>query len=170
MKKILRLCCLGLLVLSACNSDDGNNSASTSLDGTYVLTAYNVNPSADANNDGNASVNQMNEVDCFTSNRISLSEGINATLIDATYGIDISGTNPSIFCNTPQTLEGWYDTTDGTLRLAYFGEDGFANYLYYDISGNVLTRTITDGQIYTYDASGDVITLSGTISLQYTKQ
>ena len=170
MKKIFYLLALFLFLVVSCNSDDDSGSGSVSYDGTYVLTAYNVTPTADANGDGNATTNQMSEIDCFNSNRLSLSEGINAVLIDRTAGIDISGSSPTIVCNAVTTTEGAYTVEGTNLEFAFFGSDGFTDYINYTISGNSLTRVINNGSILTYDASGDAVSISGTIELVYTRQ
>lgn len=170
MKKAIYLLPLVLFLIISCNSDDDAGSGGVSYDGTYTLTAYNVTPEADANGDGNATTNQINEIDCFNSNRLSLSEGINATLIDGTAGIDISGSSPTIVCNAVTTTEGAYTVEGTNLEFAFFGPDGFTDYINYTISGNTLIRVINNGSILTYDASGDAVSVTGTIELIYTRQ
>ncbi|WP_298345283.1 hypothetical protein [uncultured Algibacter sp.] len=66
MKKLLlSLCCAILLVsFTSCSTDDTQDSNDSSIVGVWTLNAWNIEDGLDMNNDGIASTNLLDEIDC----------------------------------------------------------------------------------------------------------
>lgn len=103
---------LAIFLLLSCSSDDGGsgtNMAGTELVGNWVLSAVNVSSAIDANNDGNTSINLLDEVTCLRES-ITLkqdftwsSSAVNADLISA-----ITGNLYNVSCSsTLNTIGTW---------------------------------------------------------------
>ena len=125
---------LFLIVATSCSSD--NNDNPTQVDGTWKLTAWNVGESYDLNNDGTASSNLLDEMDCYNNETIVFANNT-ATYMSTSYAdIYFEATGGG-------STEGTY-----TIECEQEIENSPAAYT---VSGNTVTITETyeeDGQVY----------------------
>jgi hypothetical protein len=131
-------------VLLSCSSDKDEDDSRISQEqlnaivGTWALVEYNVNPPQDVDNDGTASENLVDELDCLSGSLSFTSEfswsrtaiQVNATPITGgAFGISCGQSNNDsgdwLFLNNQILLE---EGAEGTLQL----------------NGNTLTRTLGD--------------------------
>lgn len=154
-----------------------NNTGGT-VAGTYRLTAFNTSVPTDLNNDGTASVNQMNETACM--NDMFLTLNANNTFISDSKGTDIDfqvdavtgETVETITCFTDPDLSGTWTLSGNILSLTYTDpETGDVMTDNFNVVGNTLVYTINDGAVVgTEVTTGAPVYLTCDISLIYTKQ
>lgn len=150
------------------NGGGGNNGGgnSTSIVGTYILTAYNSSVPTDLNNNGISSTNQMNEHSCF--NDMFLTLNSNNTFNANARGIEINTAGTATDCYIDPDYNGTWTQNGNTITLNY--TDGGTTYNdTFSIVGNTLTFSITGGEVIGL-AGGNPVYLMSNIQLVYTKQ
>ena len=140
MKKVLFITLLSGLFF-ACSSSD--SSSSTSPVGTWKLTSFTTQEPVDANNDGTATTNFINESGCYDNSTIILNADHTATvsLQELDLGLDIVAGTTNDYEFTTDCYNG--DTSTGTWTQ----------------SGNNVTITV-DGQPETITISGNTFALN----------
>ncbi len=132
-----------LLIVSAlfisCSSDDGPSGPDPRDEavGTYTLTALNVNPAQDVNEDGTASTNLLDEMICITGTltlNADTSWNLNVIRINVT---TITGGQFFIACGDADVSTGNWTISNGQVSL----NGGFEPTIY-TLSNNMLTRQI----------------------------
>ncbi len=120
MKKNFFTLLLAAVLISSCSSDEGESDGS-SIVGTWDAIEFNMGEAVDLNDDGTASDNLLDELDCFASTATFTAEGGYST---ATTGIYFEATEDSFFitCDGVETTSGTY-TLDGN-TLVTIGEEG----------------------------------------------
>lgn len=148
------------------NSGGGNSGGSSSVAGTYKLTAFNSSIPTDLNNNGTSSTNQMNEHTCFNDMFLTLSS--NHTFNADARGIEINTAGTGTECYTDPDYNGTWVQNGNTITLTYV--DGGTTYNdVFTINGNTLNFSITGGEIIGL-SGGSPVYLTANIQLVYTKQ
>lgn len=163
-------------------SDDGNNNGgggnngggNTTVNGVYVLTAFNSSVPVDLNGDGVNSTNQLNETTCLNNSFLTLN--LNNTFvatskgIDIVYNVDGNGNETSeIECFEESPSNGTW-AVQGNNVLFTYTEDGESFTDTFTRQGNTLIYTIEDGSVVGTSDNGEPVYLTATITLIYTKQ
>lgn len=175
MKKIFLLGCL-FVILVSCSSDDSVPLNETdNLLGLWRLTEWNTETAFDINEDGTASTNLLNEIDCLNNETITFNAS-NTAFVDTTSSLDIevyleTGTTNSfefdVDCDfeTDSFVLNWNRTENQILLI----EEGFEDEpLIAVIDGNTLTFTLTDALVV-YDDNFEV-EFTEDFTIVYTKQ
>lgn len=130
------------LLLVACSSDKGGSEGQISeaqlnaIVGTWTLVEYNVTPPQDANSDGTASENQLEELDCLSGSLVFTKEfKWNRTIVQLG-SAPITGGAFGLFCGSPATKSGSWSYLSGDIYLSE-GSDGI-----YSLNGNTLTLEV----------------------------
>lgn len=119
-------------MVTSCSSDNDDNPIQ--VEGTWKLTAWNVGESYDLNNDGTASSNLLDEIDCYNNETIVFANNI-ATYMSTSYA--------DIYFESSEEGESTY-----TIECEQEIENSPAAY---SVSGNTVTITETyeeDGEVY----------------------
>ncbi|MFY8188555.1 MAG: hypothetical protein ACOVLC_11425 [Flavobacterium sp.] len=163
-------------------SDDGNNNGgggnngggNTTVNGVYVLTAFNSSVPVDLNGDGVNSTNQLNETTCLNNSFLTLN--LNNTFVATSKGIDIvfnvdgNGNETSeIECFEESPSNGTWSVQGNNVLFTYT-EDGESFTDTFTKQGNNLVYTIEDGSVVGTSDNGEPVYLTATITLIYTKQ
>lgn len=120
MKQRFYMLLLASALIISCSSDDGESDGS-SIVGTWDAIEFNMGEAVDLNDDGTASDNLLDELDCFASTVTFTADGGYST---ATTGIYFEASESSFFitCDGVETTSGTY-TLDGN-TLVTIDEDG----------------------------------------------
>ncbi|MES2863608.1 MAG: lipocalin family protein [Bacteroidota bacterium] len=154
------------LLNTANNPSSGGGTPSTTVVGTYKLTAFNTSVSTDLNNDGTSSTNQLSETTCFNNSFLTLNA--NNTFSADSKGVEIDlGTN-TLDCFTDPVTIGTWAVSGSTLTTTYV-DSGTTYTETYTISGNTLTYSLNGGEIVG-TAGGNPVYLTSNIQIIYTKQ
>lgn len=127
------------LIAFSCSSDDvsdGSNASDAAL-GTYTLTALNVSPAQDVNEDGTPSTNLLDEMACLTGTltiNADTSWNLNVIRINVT---TITGGDFFIACGDAETNKGIWTFANGQLSL-----NGGSESTIYSLTNDTLTRQI----------------------------
>lgn len=131
MKKIIALAAVALMGIS-CSDDDSSetNGGSTSIEGTWELTAFTLNEEADLDNDGTASTDMMAESGCYSNSNLMFSSNNVATINIEELEIDLD-----LVVGTEDSYEYSIDCIGATPEVAA-----------YTVAGNTVNITVTDGE------------------------
>ena len=185
MKKFIfkTLALTALVLVSACSGSDDDNNSSVELEGTWKLTAWNIGESVDLNNDGTASSNLLDEMDCYNNETIVFSSTDIATIINTSYA-DIyveleEGSETDYIFEVECELENdsftaTYVRNGNTVTFTFAGdvEDGEdeedTDVLIATLDGDELSLLIPDG----YYVEGDdfEVVVEQDLTMVYTKQ
>lgn len=154
--------------INGANPNSPNNPNSSSILGTYVMTAFNTSVPTDLNGDGTASTNQMNETTCFDNNILSLNTNNAFTTTSKGLDIEIVGTNSVLTCFTDPSINGTW-TQFGTNIIFTYVDSGITVSDTFVLNGNTLTYTLNGGEIVGL-SGGNPVYLTSNISVVYTKQ
>ena len=152
-------------VVFSCSSDDDNSSTTVSYAGTYAMTAFNVSVPQDLNADGIASVNQMNETNCFNGNTLILNENNTFTMTEKGIDIVTDGVNETLDCYDDGTYTGTWSLVGNSIKLD--GEFGIELFKFAD---NKLTQSIENGEVVANLPNGGVAYVTANIDVVFTKQ
>jgi len=130
MKKInLLVCSLAVagLGFTSCSDDDSNNNDESRIEGTYNLVEVNTEAETDLNEDGESSINQMDESDCYNEGKITLNDDNTFTYVYTAILIDEA--EGSIGCAEEITYTGTWELAEGTtsealIDITYEAENG----------------------------------------------
>jgi hypothetical protein len=136
----------------------------STITGTYKLTAFNTVPPSDLNGDGTTSTNQMNEVTCF--NNMFLTLNANNTYAANSKGVDVDGAGGYECFTDPDDIGTWALVGN---QLTLTSSDTTIDPFVFIVSGNTLSNTTSNGSILT-DSNGIVIEITADITIIYTKQ
>jgi hypothetical protein len=166
-----------LLIDNNQNGGGGNNGGgdSSSVSGVYVMTAFNSSVPIDLNADGTASVNQLDESDCFNNSFLTLNQ--NNTFVSESKGIEIdfmfdsqTGEETStIICYEEEDSNGTW-AVDGNEVIFTYVVDGETFSDTFVKEGNQLIFTVEDGSVIGTTDQGTPVYLTSTIEIIYTKQ
>lgn len=151
------------------NGTVGGNLNPTSIEGTYLLTAFNTSVPTDLNNDGVASVNQLSETSCY--NNMLLTLNADHTFVANSKGVDIdlNGTTQTLSCFSDPDETGAWSLVGNTLTLTVLGAPTTTET--YTVSGNTISATAQNGQAVGYDTvTNSPVYLTCNITIVYTKQ
>ncbi len=141
----------------------------SSVVGTYLLTAFNTSIPTDLNSDGTASTNQLSETNCY--NNMLLTLNSNNTFVANSKGIDIvsNGTTETMSCFTDPDDTGTWSLVGNTLTLTTAATPPVVET--YTVSGNTISATANNGQVVGYDTINHAPAyLTCNITVVYTKQ
>jgi len=141
----------------------------TSIEGTYLLTAFNTSVPTDLNNDGTASVNQLSETSCY--NNMLLTLNADHTFVANSKGVDIvaNGSTQTMSCFSDPDDTGAWSLSGNTLTLTILGNPTTTET--FTVSGNTLSATAQNGQAVGYDTVTHAPAyLTCNITIIYTKQ
>ena len=153
----------------------GNNGGgNTTVNGVYLLTAFNSSVPVDLNGDGVNSTNQLNETVCLNNSFLTLN--LNNTFVATSKGIDIvynvdgnGNETAEIECYDDVPANGTW-SVEGNNVLFTYTEDGESFTDTFTKQGNNLVYTIEDGSVVGTSDNGEPVYLTATITLIYTKQ
>jgi hypothetical protein len=173
MRKLLiaSLITIVLLFLTSCTSDDDNSSSNDTLSGTWKLTAFNSSTAYDLNNDGNASVNLLDELDClenetlvFGSNNTVVSN--NTSFIDLEIGLVVGTTDQfTLVVDCEEDVYSFSLTYTRNGNTIIFNDDG--DLLQGTVSGNALSFVLEE-EIDVADENG--LSTTEDITIVYNRQ
>lgn len=173
MRKLFGLL-LVTIAFTGCSKDDDNNDNSTSVEGTWKLTAFETENAYDLNNDGTASKSVMDETSCYQNEFIKFNADGTGQATSNSYAeiqlVLVAGTNDeyeySIDCVSEIDVTPFVYIKDGNqVDLSVGGSNASAT-----ISGNTLTYVIQDGFFVEVDDNGTTTTVTEDITFVYTKQ
>ncbi|MBP9849265.1 MAG: lipocalin family protein [Flavobacterium sp.] len=143
-------------------------SASSSVTGTYYMTAFNSSIPTDLNGDGTASTNQMDETNCFNGGFITLN-GDN-TFVANSKGIDINidGATSTIECFDEGNFTGTWALSGNQLSITYLDE-GVEYTDVATLSGNTIVSTVQNGEVVGTTSGGEPIYLTSNLQIVFTK-
>ncbi|WP_299229445.1 lipocalin family protein [uncultured Psychroserpens sp.] len=170
MKIIIKLCVL-LIVFSlfSCSSDDDGDTT-TSIEGTWVLSALRVESAFDFNEDGTASRNLFVETPCYNDDLIRFRSDGTVNIISALTSITVEVTSATEYEHVYECLDG-FDTEstwthDGNTITVENGNDDLVGTL----SGNIMNVFVSDFfRIEMYDGMNFTYP-NEDVTLVYTKQ
>ncbi|MCB0444603.1 MAG: lipocalin family protein [Gelidibacter sp.] len=174
MKKVIfSLLAIAVLALTSCSKDDDSNS-STSLTGTWKLTAWNSATGYDINNDGTASTNILNELDCYNNETVVFSAN-NTAMAHSTSYADITA---EITTGTTDEYTYTVDCVDEVDSFALTWslngntitfDEGTPDEIVATLSGNTFSLLVPEGLVI-YDANNVNEVVIQDLTLVYTKQ
>lgn len=143
-------------------------SSSSSVTGTYFMTAFNSSIPTDLNGDGVSSTNQMNETNCFNGSYITLNA--NNTFVANSKGLDINsnGSSSTIECFDDGTFSGTWVLSGNRLSITYMDQ----GVEYTDeavLSGNTIVSTYQNGEVVGTTSSGEPVYLTSNLQIIFTK-
>lgn len=160
----------GTTVLVRDNSGTNNP---TSIDGTWLLTAWNTADAFDLNNDGTPSINVLDEMNCYTNETLILNTDNTGSANSTSYAeitaeLVVGTTNQftyTISCiQDNETTNLTWSQTGSTVSLTdTFGTTDWT------LSGSTLSLTIPDG-FEVYESDGITISTTSDLTFVYTKQ
>ncbi len=173
IKSIVKFLVLSIaLVTASCDNEPIDPaidiSASSSVTGTYYMTAFNSSIPTDLNEDGSASTNQMNETNCFNGSFITLNS--NNTFVANSKGIDINTTGATsiIECFDEGNFTGTWALSGNQLSITYL--DGGVEYTdVATLSGNTIVSTVQNGEVVGNTSGGEPIYLTSNLQIIFTK-
>ncbi|WP_188619959.1 lipocalin family protein [Flavobacterium suaedae] len=148
MKKFIAMAALAMLVFSC--SDDDTNEVTTSVEGTWMLTSFELNQGLDINGDGEATTDMIAESECFGNSTITFNNDDTATVNFEEIDIEIEqieGTNDydiTVECLGSTAQETIYTVSGDNTSLTFQYEDGSTETLDFTISGNTLTVVVPE--------------------------
>jgi len=163
-----------ILLLVSCGTDDDDNNNSTQVEGTWKLTAWNSSTPLDLNEDGTASTNLLDEVNCLNDETIVFSGENMATVFSTSYldieiTLEIGTTDSYEFDVDCELEEDTFNLTyTRTVNSIILTEDGDAEGLVGSISGNQLSFQLTE-EFEIYDENFNVVDTVD-LTIVYTKQ
>ena len=173
IKSIVKFLVLSIaLVTASCDNEPIDPaidiSASSSVTGTYYMTAFNSSIPTDLNEDGSASTNQMNETNCFNGSFITLNS--NNTFVANSKGIDINtnGATSTIECFDEGNFTGTWALSGNQLSITYL--DGGVEYTdVATLSGNTIVSNFQNGEVVGTTSGGVPIYLTSNLQIIFTK-
>ncbi|NMH26939.1 lipocalin-like domain-containing protein [Flavobacterium silvaticum] len=159
MKKIMILAAAAVFSFG-CSGNDDNASGTTSIDGTWKLTALTSSQPTDANEDGVATTDLIAEAGCF--DQTTLVFASNNTFV---YNLMMPGTTTCF----PFTANGTY-VASGNNIAATITVEGEADTQNFVQSGNTLTATVPDFYEIEVTVGGETTYESIDAVLVFTKQ
>lgn len=178
MKTIRSILTLLVLTLSftiiSCDNEpidpvlSGGGSGGSGVVGTYFMTAFNSSIPTDLNGDGIASVNQMNETNCFNGSFITLNS--DNTFVADSKGLDINidGTTSTIECFDDGNFTGTWALVGNQLYITYT-EDGDEYTDVATLSGNTIVSTVENGEVVGTTSTGEPVYLTSNLQIVFTK-
>ena len=133
----------------------------------YSDFAFGVEPT-DLNGDGVASVNQMNETNCFNGSFITLNS--DNTFVADSKGLDINidGTTSTIECFDDGNFTGTWVLVGNQLYITYT-EDGDEYTDVATLSGNTIVSTVENGEVVGTTSTGEPVYLTSNLQIVFTK-
>jgi hypothetical protein len=169
MKKVLFIALFSGLILSCSSSD---SSSSTSVAGTWKLTSFTTVGAVDANNDGNATTNFMNETGCYNNSTIVLNSNNTAigTLNELELNLDLVAGSTTQYeytsiCNDGIPSTGTWTQSGNNVSITLDGETEVLTK-----SGNTITLTIPEFTEVPTESNGVISYTYYGATLVFTKQ
>ncbi len=159
--------------LGDCTGDDNNEPDDAEVVGTWKLTAWNTTEATDINNDGTASINALDEIDCYDNETIVFNADNTGTVMSTTYAelsltIEAGTTDSYIF--TQECIDEIENTqitwtqTGNTIMITDEDDVEFS----FTLSGNEMSNTVEEGfQVINSDDS--TVTVNQDLTFVYTK-
>lgn len=175
MKNLFRLLCLSLfLCLTSCIVNDDFDDLSTPLEGTWLLTTFDIGIPLDLNGDGNASSDIIAETNCYQNETISFASDFTGVIVTRSYA-DIEVT--FVTGSTDQVEYSVDCIPDLFNQNIVWSRNGNSVTLDIDnitliasIASNKLTFVLPQGFSIESPDNGMLITLTQDVTLTYTKQ
>lgn len=160
-----------LFSISSCNVEPldsdlfGNIINTTSVAGTYTMTAFNTGIPTDLDNDQVASTNQMLETTCFNNSIIVINP--DGTFRATSKGVDIS-TSSTLTCFSDPDYTGTWTLNGTVLKLTYIDTGVVVDELF-SVSANTLTYSVPQGQIVGTTSTNVPVFLNSSYNIIYTR-
>jgi hypothetical protein len=158
--------------LGNCMGDD-NEPADVEVPGTWKLTAWNVAEATDVNNDGTASTNVLDEIDCYEDETIVFSADNTGVIMSTSYAelsltIEAGTTDSYVFAQDciaeiENTAFTWTQTGSTIVITDPTGME-----LNLTQSGNEMSYTVPDG-FQVINSDDLMVTVSQDLTFVYTK-
>ena len=175
MKNLLRLCTIAItLFFASCTSNDDGDT-SNGLEGTWIMTSFDVGEAYDLNGDGTANSDVIVETGCYQNETIDFNPdntGVitNRTFLDLQVDIVVGTTDEVTYSYTCEddlfTQNFTWGQTTSTVLITI---DNF--FITATLDGDTLTFTVPAGfSIDIPDGNGGLISLDQNVTVVYTKQ
>lgn len=159
--------------LGDCSGEDNNEPDDVEVPGTWKLTAWNVEDATDVNNDGAASTNLLDEIDCYEDETIVFNADNTGVIMNTSYAelsltIEAGTTDSYIFtqdciAEIENTAFTWTQTGN---TVVITNPDGSEVNL--ALSGNEMSYTVPEGfQVLNSDDLS--VTVNQDLTFVYTK-
>ncbi|AXG73349.1 hypothetical protein DVK85_03520 [Flavobacterium arcticum] len=177
MKKFIAIAAIALLSFSC--SDDDTAELTTSVEGTWILTSFELNQQLDINGDDIASTDMIAESGCFGNSTITFNNDDTATVNFEEIDVEIEPIEDTdeyditVECLGSTAQETLYTVSGNTTSLTFEYEDGTTETLDFTISGNTLTVTVpqlSDLPIGNDDGGNDLLYSFVGATLVFTQQ
>jgi hypothetical protein len=142
--------------------------STSSVVGSYILTAFNTSVPTDLNGDGTPSTNQMSETPCFNNSLFIINSNNTFSATGGGIDIDLSTTPNVITCFTDPIITGTWSLSSNQLTTNYI-EAGIAYTDVFTVVGNTLILTYQDGEVVG-TTGGNPVFLTADITAIYSKQ
>lgn len=146
----------------------GNWGGVEDISGSYKMTGFYTSIPTDLNNDKKASVNQMDETNCFKDNFLTLNT--DKTFLKTSKLVDIATTAnvATLNCIVNSEVTGTWIIKDNSIIL-YYNLSGTQTTEVFTISGNKLVNSIKQGKIVGTSSSNVPVFLTADIEIFYSK-
>ncbi len=172
---ILSVLAVSVMAFSSCSSDDDNITSPTgSLEGTWKLTAWNTSTAYDINNDGTASQNLLQELNCynnetilFNANNIGVATSTSYAEIEVeiTAGTTDEYTFISECIDENETFPFTYSLSGNNLTI----DAGDGEVVVATLTGNTFSYVIPEG-FYVINADNFEVEINQDLTFVYTRQ
>lgn len=162
--------------LGDCNPDGTiDEPEDAELTGTWLLTEWNVDDPEDINNDGTASNNILDEIDCYNNETIVFNADNTGTSMSTSYAsfsfIIEAGTTDSyeytVECE--EEIENSNFTWSQTGNVITTTDNDTGEVFDWTLEGNQLSATVPDGYV-AFNSDDLTVTVSQDLTFVYTKQ
>lgn len=138
------------------------------ITGSYIMIGFYTSVPTDLNNDKNASVNQMDETDCFNNNLLTLNTDQTFRKTSKAVGIVTTAGVATLNCAVNPEVTGTWTLAGNTLTLSYTLA-GIQTIEVFNLTGNKLVGNIKQGKIVGTSSTNVPEFITSDIDVIYTK-
>lgn len=173
MKKVFSLLMIAL-VFVGCSSDDDNGDNGVALQGDWKLTSFRSQQAYDLDNDGTISNDIMAETNCYQNEKITFNSNGTGADFSTSYAdidlvLEVGTTNNYIYevtCVQENTTTAFNWTQNGNNVAITAGGVSFSGVQ----DGNKITFTVPEGFEVPVQNGDEIIWITETLTMIYTKQ
>lgn len=172
MKKIFSLLMIALVFVGCSSDDDGDDNVA--LQGDWKLTAFRSEQAYDLNNDGTMSNDIMAETNCYQNEKVTFNSNGTGAVFSTSYAdieliLEVGTTNSYVYdvtCVQESTTTALNWTQNGNSVAITMEGVSFSGVQ----DGNKITFTVPEGFHIQVEDGDDIVWISETLTMIYTKQ